>query len=417
LKVCVIGAGLSGLVAADLLSRNGVDVTVFEARDRVGGRVWSETIENGAVIERGAEYLEWGQDAILFTVARLGLSLAPAGTSFTNREPREGSFGTTTREEVLSALAEVKRMIARKPSLLQESATEVLKEAEISPAAREAIASRIQITSACPIEELGAHALIRVSFSTDEGLRIAGGNQSLALRLAERLGHGKVKLSNAVETIHWSEGGARIQTVFGETMDVDRCVISVPASVLPRISFYPTFPKWKDNALQRVKYGHAAKLHVLLKRAPDSPSAVMSVRDYFWTWTAKDENGAIQPVVSSFAGSLPALERLEVKKGPARWIQKIRDLRQDLELDPSGAVLSTWSDDPWVEAAYSIVSPSLEEFEQEDLVSRSVGCLHFAGEHTAGIHSATMDGAIRSGLRAANEVLSVHFASSVVHKK
>ena len=55
MRAVVVGAGLAGLVAADELARGGAQVVVLEARSRVGGRVWSQTLPNGAVVEMGAE--------------------------------------------------------------------------------------------------------------------------------------------------------------------------------------------------------------------------------------------------------------------------------------------------------------------------------------------------------------------------
>jgi monoamine oxidase len=402
MKVCVIGAGLSGLIAADILTSAGDDVTVFEARDRVGGRVWSQHLPNGSIIERGAEYVELEQHALLFTVARLGLSLAPAGTSFAIREPR-GGIGTT-KKEMLEAIEIAKDLLAKEPSrVLKQSAAQVLADAEISPGAREAIASRVQMTLAHEIDKIGAYGLVQIGLSNAEGLRVAGGNQGIALRLADRLGK-RIKLGRPVDRISWTQTNVSIRNE-GETFDFKTCIITVPASVMSRIEFDPPLPEWKRTAIQGVTYAHAAKLYVPLRKEP-AATAVHSVPDFFWTWTAKDGEGKVQPVVSAFAGSSSALERLEVKNGPKKWIQKLQALRPDLDLDLTGAVLSTWDDDPWVHAAYSVRTPNLPPFYDESLM-RSVGLLHFAGEYTGGLHSSSMDGALRTGMRAANEVLSL----------
>ena len=106
------------------------------------------------------------------------------------------------------------------------------------------------------------------------------------------------------------------------------------------------------------------------------------------------------PLVSCFAGSPAALERLEVDHGPGRWLERLAELRPDLALDPDGAVLSTWDDDPWVGAAYSISSTP----DQAAALAEPVGPLEFAGEHTGGPFSGLMEGAIRSGRRAAAEL-------------
>ena len=92
-----------------------------------------------------------------------------------------------------------------------------------------------------------------------------------------------------------------------------------------------------------------------------------------------------------------------MEAGPSRWLDSLARLRPDLELDPPGAVLSTWDDDPWVRAAYSTSPPP--EVEAAKAVERPTGPLAFAGEHTAGEFYALMEGAIRSGRRAARSLL------------
>jgi monoamine oxidase len=80
-----------------------------------------------------------------------------------------------------------------------------------------------------------------------------------------------------------------------------------------------------------------------------------------------------------------------------RWLASLERLRPDLELDPGGALLSTWSDDPWAGAAYSTSPPP----ELAGASERPVGPLAFAGEHLGGPFAALMEGAIRSGRAAA----------------
>jgi monoamine oxidase len=211
-----------------------------------------------------------------------------------------------------------------------------------------------------------------------------------------------VRLGAPVRAVAWSEAGVRVATD-GAELEAAACVLAVPASVLGGIRFDPPLPAWKAETLGRVVYGHAAKLFVPLRRIPP-PSAVLSVPDHYWTWTACGADGTVQPVVSAFAGSAPALAALEVAGGPATWRRRLADLRPDLELEPD-TVLSTWDDDPWVRAAYSIRTPAFRP-DDPDLLARRIGPLHFAGEHTAGPWSGLMEGALRSGQRAAAELLA-----------
>lgn len=398
MRVCVIGAGFAGLAAATALQDGGIQPIVLEARDRVGGRVWSQRLENGSLVERGAEFVERDQQALLATLERLDLRLAPTGMSYSYREPRD--VPPISREALEAALATLQQMRAARSNGSEASLAQLLAAAPIDAVARRVITARVQVTCAHPVADLSVQALDHISFSGREGLRIAGGNQGVALGLAARLGDA-VHLSCPVEAVAWTPDGVHVRAA-QTTVSAAACVIAVPAAVLDRIRFDPPLPAWKADALARVTYGHAAKLFVPLRHTPP-PSSILAVREHFWTWTARDASGAVQPVVSAFAGSAPALNLLAVDAGPARWLKRLAALRPDLDLDPDGTVLSTWSDDPWARGAYSariVATPP----EDTDLLARSVGPLHFAGEHTAGPWAGQMEGALRSGARAAADV-------------
>jgi monoamine oxidase len=391
-----VGAGLAGLVAADELARAGVAVVVLEARSRVGGRVWSQRLPNGAVIEMGAEYLLAGNTAIRELVARFGLGLWDKGMRYGRRDPK-GGIGTT-HEELAAAMADAEAALeAAGPT--HQSAEDFLDSIDIPAGAREAILARVEISCANAANRVQAAELEGVAHIDDNpSPSIAGGNQRLPLALADELGVA-VHLDSPAHAIEWAADGVRASTPDGR-VEADVAVIAVPASVLDRIAFEPRLPEPVAAALGRVDYGHAAKLFVPLT-GPAQPTAVMNVPDRYWAWTATGHHGQTQPVVSAFAGSKPALEALEVHHGPSRWLASLERLRDDLELEPAGAVLSTWDDDPWVRAAYS-TSPSLELVAT---LERPTGPLAFAGEHIAREHWALMEGAIRSGRRAARSLL------------
>jgi monoamine oxidase len=97
------------------------------------------------------------------------------------------------------------------------------------------------------------------------------------------------------------------------------------------------------------------------------------------------------------------VEALRVTEGPDAWVAAIADLRPELALDPEGALLSTWDDDPWIAAAYSTLAPAGAAGE---VLVEPVGPLYFCGEHTAGEWASLMEGALRTGLRAAQQILA-----------
>jgi monoamine oxidase len=400
LRTLVVGAGLAGLAAADELARGGVEVVVLEARSRVGGRVWSERLPNGAVVEMGAEFILPGNTAIRELVDRFALGLWDKGMRYGRRDP-EGGIGTT-HEELAAAVAEAERALAadagRRGPAAGPSAREFLESLDIPPGAREAILARVEISSANSADRVAAAELAGVAHIDDEPAPgIAGGNQRLALALADSLGPA-VRLDSPVTAVEW---GARVRVLTPRAeLDADACVIAVPASVLGGIAFDPPLPPSLAEPLAQVTYGHAAKLFVPLRRASE-PGAVMNVPERYWTWTATGDGGQPQHVVSAFAGSNAALDALEVEAGPERWLDSLERLRGDLDLDRDTALLSTWSDDPWVRAAYSTSPPATVA----EAVEEPTGPLAFAGEHTAGPFAALMEGAIRSGQRAARSLM------------
>lgn len=391
-RVAVIGAGFAGLAAADALVTGGGDVVVLEARDRVGGRVASRELANGAVVELGAEFILPGNDTVVRYARRFGLELWDKGMRYGDREPRGGADVDPKR--LREALAAIRTSLPDGPEPAGITAAALLDGLDLDAGAHEAIQARLEVSSATTADRVDATALLGVAaHSDDEAPSIARGNQRLAQALAGEVGS-TVHLGSPVARIAW--GDRVVITAGGAELDVDRVVLAVPASVVDRIRFEPPLPAALRAAYDAVAYGHAAKLFVPLA-SPTAPSAVLSVPERYWTWTATGDGGVVQAVVHAFAGSPPALEQLDVASGSEAWLRSLARLRPDLELVPAEALLSTWDDDPWVAAAYSTARPPVSAWAPS-------GPFHACGEHTAGPFGGLMEGALTSGLRAAAEV-------------
>ena len=393
MRVAVVGAGFAGLAAADALAAAGVDVVVLEARDRVGGRVWSRELANGAVVEMGAEFILPANDTIHRYVERFELWLWEKGMLYGDREPR-GGIGVCA-DALRAAVATIREALPGVEAGI--SAAALLERLPLDPGAREAVRARFEVSTAATAERVEASQLARIAAHSDDVCpSVAGGNQSIALALARELG-AMVHLSSPVERVTWGEGPVLVRAG-GSEVAVDRVVLALPASVVDRIVFDPPLPESLRAAYAAVEYGNAAKLFVpLAGQAP--PSAVLSVPERYWCWTATGDRG-VQPVVTAFVGSTPALAHLRVQEGPETWLDSLGRLRPDLALSPGDVVLSTWDDDPWVGAAYSCAAPVPAAW-------ASAGPFHACGEHTHDSSRALMDGALASGLRVAREMLSL----------
>jgi monoamine oxidase len=402
-RVVIIGAGLAGLAAADALHRAGAEVQVVEARDRVGGRVWSVPF-GASVVERGAEFVLPGNTVLTAAAARLGLPLVRKGTLYGNRTPAGEPSPVSAGPVSAGAMAAAAGRLASLPTDPGETLASALARAGLDAGLAEAISARLEVSCAHPAGDLEAGVLREAgsAFGDFDTHTVAGGNDRLAEALAAAIGRERLRLSAPVTGVRWTAGGATIVLDGGHEVDADAAILAVPASVMAGIAFAPALPPAKAAALRAVRYGQAAKLFVGL-RAPAEPSATLSVPGRFWCYTQLGADGRPAPFVGAFAGTTGALERLGVASGPERWLDALAALRPDLELDRDRVALSTWAGDPWVHGAYAAQSAAAPLDEAE--LSRRVGPLAFAGEHTAGAWHGTMEGALRSGIRAADDLL------------
>lgn len=408
MRVGVVGAGFAGLMAGTRLRESGHEVVVLEARERVGGRVWSQQLVPGdprTLVERGAEFVLEGYDTMRATAALHGLRFADMQMSYYEREPRGGAPTTP------AAIAECARQVAATASDAPEGTSLAALLARLpstmDSAALAAFVSRVVVTNAASEDRLSSVAVtdLALSFEPKPSYRVDGGNQLIATALAAKLGSA-VRLNTAVRAVRWDDEGVRLVTDH-DVVRVDAAVLATPLAVTRELSFEPALPPWKQQVWRRSGLGHAAKLHIPLatrgQKSVVESSAVQSVPDRFWTWTAADGSGTVQPVLHAFSGSQSALDILEVASGPQTWAQRAARLRPELDLDVERAVVTTWTDQRWSAEAYT--AATVDGLPDDDeLLRRAVRPLHFAGEHTAGDWAGLMEGALRSGERAAAEV-------------
>lgn len=404
-RVAVLGAGLAGLAAARQLAKSGEDVTVYEARSRAGGRVWSDSVGVDGreyVVERGAEFILDGYSSMRRLLVEAGLELVDTGMSYYVREP--GDYPAVTTDDIV-ALGRVAVAVADKLGGAP-SAEEVISRLRGQRDVIEALRARIEISTAVSAHAVTATSLESIAaFEPKPSWRVAGGNQQLPNIMAERLGDSIRFGSSVLHVENLEGGGVRVADgVDSETFDA--VVVALPLAVVkdPATITLPSNSA-REEALCGVVQGHAVKLHVPLVAVPHS-SAVMSVRDRYWTWTALDATGTVAPVLNGFMGSKEAIDRAGVVNSPKWWAEQVRRLRPELEIPAEAEILTTiWSEDPLARGAYSAHAPreGRSRFPAH-VLEQPIGNVFWAGEYADAEFTGLMEGAIRSGERAADRV-------------
>jgi hypothetical protein len=229
-RAVVIGAGYAGLAAADALRAGGAEVTVLEARDRVGGRVWSVPFgETGAVIERGAEFILPGYELMDELAGRYGIAPVLKGTPYGRRVPvGEEALDPAELEAAFESIGEA-------AGGGSENAAAAIDGLGLDPALARMVKTRVAISDGHPAEDLEVSVLEEgaSTFGDFDYFTLKGGNMSLAVALADEMA-ADLHLSDPVRRVAWSDGGVTITTDGGE-VGADVAVIAIPAKPLAQV--------------------------------------------------------------------------------------------------------------------------------------------------------------------------------------
>jgi monoamine oxidase len=435
-RVLVAGAGMAGLVAARQLERRGAAVTLIEARNRVGGRVWTirEGFAAGQHAEAGGDLIEGEHRATLALAEELGLHpvrILRQGFGFFGASP-DGTTCIQSMAHGFSAMREpLQKLIAdyhhaerRWDGALARhwghlSVADWLA-AEHAP---EWTAQRFRglrgLFLAEP-EELSLLALI--DFFADgavgggEMFRIREGNDRLATGVADLL-QSPPRFRTVLERVEQSATGvvATVETSIGRSeIAADFAVVTIPASLLWSIDFAPALPESQLDAFARIRTGCATKLLLQFARrfwpTHGQPRAFGTDRPYGALWDANEGQRGGAAILSLLGGGRAAAQlRSMVNDGSA---QSVADELAWLG-DPSPLVnsrLISWDDDEWARGGYAYFHTDFDPH-LRDWLARPAGRIVFAGEHTSIQWQGYINGAIESGERAAAEIAALHAES------
>ncbi|MBK8003133.1 MAG: FAD-dependent oxidoreductase [Gemmatimonadetes bacterium] len=429
-SVIVIGAGVAGLAAAGRLARAGVRVTVLEARNRVGGRLWTLRDAAGAPFELGPEWVG-ATGAVAELLALDGVPLATADGGHWVREGAGYQRVPESPDRHGGLLARLARLDG--PDL---ALTDALGRLEDDPAvpddspAERALLRYAEGFHAADAHRLSLHWLLEVeehNSADDSGCRApAGLDRLLVPLLLDAGGLDAVRLQAVVKEISWRPGGATVRALEGTDsaeFTGRAVVVTVPLSILKApdahpaaLRFHPPLPAAKHAALARLEMGGAVKV-VLRFRRPvweDVPplAGMRMLHDYeqafptFWT-AASGSSDVVAWAGGEQASRLGAGTPAQlINRATASFATALGLAHDRLDRELVEAHLHDWRSDPFALGAYSYVGVG-GLAAQAELAAPVESTLFFAGEATAGRgQNATLEGAIRSGWRAADEVLA-----------
>jgi monoamine oxidase len=392
MRVLVVGAGFAGLTAAHRLQQDGADVTVFEARDRVGGRVWSHRFDDGTIVELGGEWIDSSQPSVRLLAEELGLGMVDTGQDFLTRdlighEPIPDEAHRRLVEMLFDAIESTGH-----EQLDDMTAADLLEMVGEPSVAMTVLRSRLEGTFGLTLDKIaageldGEFGLIQAT----SYLRVEGGNDALAAALASGL---DVRTSNPVTRISLSEAKV-IEERSGEEHTADRLVVAIPLPLLRRPGLLSDSPDRLEEVLTSLGMGTAAKVAVAtLDEPPMFRRQEGSIPAWYWTGAGAD--GSTRKAVTGFAGTERGVTVLTAE-APTRLARAVP------ETPLSGApIVVDWGADPWAGGCYTALGPGQRAL--LPALEQRWGNAFFAGEHVNG--SGTIDGAIRSGETAARRLL------------
>jgi monoamine oxidase len=430
--VVVIGAGISGLVAAASLVEAGRTVVVLEAHHRVGGRLYTEYYD-GVAFDLGGQWVAPEMTEVMSLLDRYGLTTFPqvdAGridlvaqpldqmdklvqaewewfkaklTVLVERVDMEHPSRTPGAEELdVMSVEEWKRANLQSASLRHLFDQVIRTEYTIEPKDFSMLNLLHSLASAG-----GVDTILRPDRG-NEGLRITEGFQTLAIRMAEQLGE-RVMLRRQVYDINQRADDVEI-IAEGYSCTCGHVVIAIPPNQIVRIDFDPVLPRRRTKLMQRLEMGSVIKCFAIYDEPFWRTRPVIAIDPEELIFDDTIDASSVDDrhvALVAFIGGDDAIT----------WSDKPPEIRRRAVLNDLALVFGEdalypkdyfdhdWLTEPFIGGGYQCYAPPgamLGGFEE---LRNPIGRLHFAGTETAIAYYGYVEGAIEAGRRAASEII------------
>jgi monoamine oxidase len=451
-EVAIVGGGIAGLTCAWRLAQAGVEARVYEAQDRIGGRIWSLTgaFPEGQVCELGGELIDSNHEAIRALAAELHLELDDLslyepqllsdlyhfdGRQYTDAEVVEAFTPVAERIDAAWETVSGETVSYREPNggeaIDQQSIAEWLDDAECSGWFRKLLDVAYTTEYGLEIGDQSAWNLLmmidtepdpfKVFGESDERFHVRGGNDQIPRRLADKL-QGRIETGARLEAVSAkSDGEYRLTLRRGSgtfEVDAEHVVLALPFTLLRDVRLDLSLPAVKRQAIAELGYGTNAKLMVGFSdrvwrqgrgasgRSPGSNGAVLTDLPFQLTWEATRMQPGKAGILTCYTGG----ERgIEMGQGtPAAQSERFA---RELERIFPGAAERRLGEARFHWPSFEFTKGSYSSYRVGQWTTiggaegERIGNLHFAGEHTSADFQGFMEGGCESGERVAGEIL------------
>lgn len=416
-KVIIIGAGFSGLAAAKKLKEKGIDFTILESQNRVGGRVFSRQMDNNLVVELGGEWVGENHTRMRELCDELKLELRD--NRMDTHLIYKGEYSPKGKWSVSNSWAERFKKLKADFKSFTEADKRQLDRYDWW---------RYLVNNGCEGRDLDIHSLLD---STDFGesirhvsafaalaeyaessdknemdMKIAGGNGMLSESLANSIGRSNILTGHRVTRIVQEAGGVKVYCNEGKVFEADKIICTLPTFAIKMIDWQPGLPDEKAQALNELQYARINKHAMVFNARFWKDEAFDMVTDqlphYFYHAT-KGQQSAKGVLISYSIGDKADVINNQSKEWMADEVQKtlaphFGDVKQYLEKQEN----YHWGENAYSRGAYALYRPG-QWFNVMPILKKHFLHTHFAGEHLADWQG-FMEGAINSGEEAAGEI-------------
>jgi monoamine oxidase len=438
-EVVVVGAGFAGLAAARALTGLGHDVVVLEGRGRVGGRSSTATIA-GVPVDLGATFVGPTQDAVTELAAELGIPTVATysqGRNLIRWRGRVKSYRNTIPRLSILELLDVSRIqwrfdrVSRRVpvdtpwtapharDLDAQSLDGWLKSVHASAGTRDLMAIVSRVTWGCEPDAVsmlhavryvkaagGLNRMLDVEGGAQES-RFPGGTQQIALRMADELGP-RVVLGAVVRRIERNADGTLTVAADDGAVSTRAVVVAIPPQHRAAITFSPELPPEYDKLARHWPQGHLSKAYA----AYDKPfwraeglsgEALSDEGPVFITFDVSPDDPDGPGVLLGFTDAR-TFDPLPPEQRRQRALAGFAALFGDAALSPIDYLDHCWGTEDFAPGGPTAAVPPGSWTSYGPWLRRPIDGIHWAGTETADTWTGFLDGALRSGRRAADEV-------------